>query len=109
MAVKFMIFVSNLGELGGCCQGNLIPLYFWGQFLRKIGGFKILEIAESPERDRRAVSPACPAIACGDGGSNVEGAKGYPDSIGDLVRIHLEYKRILAFRFVGLITVIFKF
>ena len=62
LAVKFMIFVSNLGELGGCCQGNLIPLYFWGQFLRKIGGFKILEIVANPERCRRAVSPTCPAI-----------------------------------------------
>jgi hypothetical protein len=40
-------------------------LYFRSQFLRKIGWFKILEIA---------ISPACPAIACGDGGSNVEGA-----------------------------------
>jgi len=61
-----MIYTTYLVMLEGFCQGILILLYFWGQFLRKIGGFKILEIA---------VSPACPAKASGDGGSNVEGAR----------------------------------
>ncbi len=80
-----MIDINYLVELEGVCQGILIQLYFWGNFLRKIGWFKILEIA---------VSPACPAKASGDGGSNVEGAKSHTDSIGHLVRIHLEYERI---------------
>ncbi len=44
-----MIFIPNLGELEGFCQGILSLLNFWGQFLREIGCFKILEIAVSPE------------------------------------------------------------
>ena len=70
-------------------------LYFRSQFLRKIGWFKILEIA---------VSPACPAIlstiASGEGGSlrrrrkQRRRGKGPPGSIGHLDRIHLVYERI---------------
>jgi hypothetical protein len=61
-------------------------VYFWGQFLTKIGWFKILEIA---------VSPACPAIAFGEGGSNVEGAISHLDSIGHVDIIHLVYATFL--------------
>ncbi len=81
-----MIYISYLVKLEGYCQENLIVSYFWGQFLRKIGWFKILEVA---------VSPACPAIAYGDGGSNVEGANSHPDSIGHLYRIHLVFATFL--------------
>jgi hypothetical protein len=37
----------------GICQEILIFLYFWDQFMRKIGWLKILEIAVSPEQRRR--------------------------------------------------------
>ena len=82
-----MIFIPNFGELEGFCQGILILKHFWGNFLRKIGWFKILGVA---------VSPACPAIACGEGGSNVEEAKEQPFSIGHLVRIVVVYASILS-------------
>ena len=73
MAVRFLRYINYLVKLGGFCQKILTQQCFWGQFQRKIGWFKILEIA---------VSPACPAKASGDGGSNVvnpelaEGSKG---------------------------------
>ena len=38
-------------------------MYFGHELLRKIGGFDIFEIVTNPEKRRRAVSPACPAIA----------------------------------------------
>ena len=57
MAVRFLIYFNYLVEYGGFCQGILIQELFWGRFLRKIGGFTILEIVVNPERDRRAVSP----------------------------------------------------
>jgi hypothetical protein len=45
--------INYLVKLDGFCQGILIPLYFWGQFLRKIGGFKIFDFGEeAPGFDR---------------------------------------------------------
>ena len=86
-----MIYFNYLVKLNGFCQEILVFLYFWGQFLRKIGWFKIHELVANPERRRRAVSLACPAKASGDGGSNVEGAISQPSSIGRINRIHLQY------------------
>ncbi len=45
--------INYLIKLEGFCQGILILLYFWGQFMIKIGSFKILEVGkESPGFDR---------------------------------------------------------
>ncbi len=48
-----MIDINYLVKLEGFCQGILIQVYFWDEFLRKIGWFKILEVAVSPEQRRR--------------------------------------------------------
>jgi hypothetical protein len=42
--MNLMIFIPKLGKLEGFCQGILIIWYFWGEFLKKIGWFKILEV-----------------------------------------------------------------
>ena len=49
--MNFIIDFNYLVKLEGFCQGFLILWNFWSEFLKKIGWFKILEIA---------VSPACP-------------------------------------------------
>ena len=41
-----MIYFKYLAKLKGVCQGILIPMHYWGRFLRKIGGFKIIEVSE---------------------------------------------------------------
>ena len=103
-----MIDINYLVELEGDCQGILIQLYFWGNFLRKIGWFKILEIVTNPERRRRAVSPACPAKASGDGGSKVEGAKGHPDSIGTLIEYILYTNEFTVLQNLQMLIVLFS-
>jgi hypothetical protein len=41
-----MIDVNYLVEFEGFCQRILTLLYFWSQFLRKIGWFKMLEVGK---------------------------------------------------------------
>ena len=47
---------NYLLKLGGFCQDKLILLYFSGQFLRKIGWFKIFEFCEETSGVKSPIS-----------------------------------------------------
>jgi hypothetical protein len=112
---------------------NSHTLIFLGLiFLRNIARFKILELVVNPERRRRAVSPACPAIlstilsaiarpplvgkrrrkplakveADGDGGSNVEGERVPRIRSGTLIEYILYTKEFTVLQNLYIITVI---